>query len=190
MLALVGCLLAVPSPKEAALAVHPALDPYGRMDPSGKGVDAKPPKDAEPDAVDPHAGDWYPHGEVHEFCQGNIIDRGLTTCCAKACGQCGGSHCANAPGGAKECCHEDIMHGRGDNYCETENQTSCVMPLTCEKDQCLPMCPLHPGCSIIWAKRGLDYSEVRKLKVRQVNVYTGAATQQRDMSLREEQQPQ
>ena len=83
------------------------------------------------------------------------------------------------------------MHGRGDNYCETEDQTSCVMPLTCEKDQCLPMCPLHPGCSIIWAKRGLDYTEVRKLKVRQLNVYTGAATQtQRDMSLREEQQPQ
>merc|ERR1711865_351235 len=88
-----------------------------------------------PVPVDPHAGDWYPHGEVREFCKGNIIDRGQTACCAKACGQCGGSHCANAPGGAKQCCHED---------------------------QCLPMCPLHPGCSIIWEARGLDYEAVRK----------------------------
>jgi hypothetical protein len=190
MLALVGCLLTAPSPREAAIgpaSVHPA-PAYGEM------IDAKPPPDSDQEeAKDPHANDWYPHGEVREFCKGNIIDRALTTCCAKACGQCGGSHCANAPGGARECCHEDIMHGRGDNYCETEDQTSCVMPLTCEKDQCLPMCPLHPGCSIIWAKRGLDYAEVRKLKVRQLNVYTGAATQQqRDMSLRarEEQQPQ
>ena len=183
VMALHACLLAMPRPDEQGLSPLPAY---------GETVDAKPPKDGEPvhDHDDPHAGDWFPHGEVHEFCKGNLIDRGRTTCCAKKCGQCGGSHCANAPGGAKECCHEDIMHGRGDNYCETEDQTSCVMPLTCELDQCLPMCPLHPGCSIIWAKRGLDYAEVRKLKVRQVNVYTGAATQQRDMSLREEQQPQ
>merc|ERR1712195_384621 len=93
MLALVGCLLAA-SPREAALvpvAVHPAPG-YGET------VDAKPPKKTtDPDAVDPHAGDWYPHGEVHEFCKGNIIDRGLTTCCSKKCGQCGGSHCANHP---------------------------------------------------------------------------------------------
>ena len=176
-LSLHAYLLAMPRLDEQALSPLPASAAGGGND--------------DPAEVDPHAGDWFPHGEVHEFCKGNIIDRGLTTCCAKACGQCGGSHCANAPGGAKECCHEDIMHGRGDNYCETEDQTSCVMPLTCEKDQCLPMCPLHPGCSIIWAKRGLDYTEVRKLKVRQLNVYTGAATQtQRDMSLREEQQPQ
>ena len=181
VVALHASLLAMPRPDEQGLSPLPTY---------GETVDAKPPKEPTPVPVDPHAGDWYPHGEVREFCKGNIIDRGQTACCAKACGQCGGSHCANAPGGAKQCCHEDILHGRGDNYCETENQTSCVMPLTCEKDQCLPMCPLHPGCSIIWAKRGLDYSEVRKLKVRQVNVYTGAATQQRDMSLREEQQPQ
>ena len=175
--ALHACLLAVPRPGEQGLAPLPA---YGEKV-------AAPAQTPEP-TPDPHATDWYPHGEVKEFCKGNLVDRGLTICCNAKCGKCGGSHCANAPGGARECCHEDIMHGRGVNYCVNETQTSCVMPLTCELDQCLPMCPLHPGCSVIWANRGLDYAEVRKWKVRQMNVYSG--TQSRDTSLRAAQQPQ
>ena len=159
MLALTACLLAAP-PREQGVT--------GSLGGGGNKV-------PDYDPTDPHARDWYPHGQVHEFCKGNIIDRGLTVCCQAKCGQCGGGGCANAPGGAKECCHEDIMHGRGDNYCLTEDQFSCVMPMTCEKDQCLPMCPLHPGCSIIWNRRGLDYEEVRKLNVRTLNVYAGVA---------------
>ena len=183
MLALVGCLLAAaPSPREASVVAQPAPA-------DGEAVDQTPDRPKRPDLEnDPHARDWYPHGEVKEFCKGNLVDRGLTICCKAECGKCGGSHCANAPGGARECCHEDIMHGRGVNYCVNETQTSCVMPLTCELDQCLPMCPLHPGCSVIWANRGLDYAEVRKWKVRQMNVYSG--TQSRDTSLRAAQQPQ
>ena len=183
MLALVGCLLvAAPSPREASVVAQPAPA-------DGEAVDQTPERPKRPDLEnDPHARDWYPHGEVKEFCKGNLVDRGLTICCNAKCGKCGGSHCANAPGGARECCHEDIMHGRGVNYCVNETQTSCVMPLTCELDQCLPMCPLHPGCSVIWANRGLDYAEVRKWKVRQMNVYSG--TQSRDTSLRAAQQPQ
>ena len=183
MLALVGCLLvAAPFPREASVVAQPAPA-------DGEAVDQTPDRPKRPDLEnDPHARDWYPHGEVKEFCKGNLVDRGLTICCNAKCGKCGGSHCANAPGGARECCHEDIMHGRGVNYCVNETQTSCVMPLTCELDQCLPMCPLHPGCSVIWANRGLDYAEVRKWKVRQMNVYSG--TQSRDTSLRAAQQPQ
>lgn len=182
MLALVGCLLvAAPSPREASVVAQPAPA-------DGEAVDQTPQRPTRPDLDDPHARDWYPHGEVKEFCKGNLVDRGLTICCKKECGMCGGSRCANAPGGARECCHEDIMHGRGVNYCVNETQTSCVMPLTCELDQCLPMCPLHPGCSVIWANRGLDYAEVRKWKVRQMNVYSGR--QSRDTSLRAAQQPQ
>ena len=149
--ALHACLLAVPRPGEQGLAPLPT---YGEKV-------AAPAQTPEP-TPDPHATDWYPHGEVKQFCKEGITDRQRTVCCPKTCGECGGGHCANQPGGAAACCHEDIMHGNGINYCETETNVTCVMPLTCEKDQCLPMCPLHPGCSIIWAARGLDYEQVRK----------------------------
>ena len=182
MLALSACLLAAPHPREQGLipitqqeqqrAAEHSEDPdtnKGKM-PSAGHHDGGP---------DPHSRDWYPHGKVREFCKGNIVDRSLAVCCQKACGQCGGDDCANRAPGAKECCHEDIMHGRGDNICETEDQSSCVMPLTCEEDQCLPMCPLHPACSIIWFRRGMNYTDVRKLNVRTLNVYGGMAAVQR-----------
>jgi hypothetical protein len=169
---------------EEAVAHPDKADKIKQSTDPGKGSDWKIADNKPHDAYSGnHSGDWYPDGELREFCLGNIVDRSLTVCCQKECGQCGGGGCAQAPGGAKECCHEDIMHGRGENYCANETQKSCVMPLTCKQDQCLPMCPLHPGCSIIWQHRGMDYAEVRQLSVRKLNVYSGAATQHRNMSL-------
>ena len=142
------CLLAVPRAEEQALSPLPAQ--------LGKGDKGEFSDGTKDQSEDPNKGNWYPHGELVQFCKNNLVDRSLTVCCPLECGQCGGGGCANAPGGAKECCHEDIMHGRGENHCLNETQTSCVMPETCEQDQCLPFCPLHPGCSIIWSQRNVS----------------------------------
>lgn len=147
MLALHVCLLALPRAGEQGLSPLPASAS------DNGGPDNENPEDE---------GKWYPHGDLTHFCNGNIVDREAKVCCQLACGQCGGAHCSDAEGGAEHCCQEDILHGKGDNTCKTEEQFCCVMPLTCLQDQCLPMCPLHPGCSIIWESRGLDYETVRR----------------------------
>ena len=44
-------------------------------------------------------------------------------CCAKSCVTCGGSGCAQRPGGKYQCCHSKIIY-----TCSTKDQTGCVVP--------------------------------------------------------------
>ena len=55
---------------------------------------------------------------MNGICQDNI-------CCAKNCGQCGGTGCHQFPGGNKCCTGAINQSGR---ICQTGSETACIMP--------------------------------------------------------------
>ena len=46
-------------------------------------------------------------------------------CCKKNCGQCGGSGCASAPGGALKCCSGKIR--KSGKICVDIYDTTCII---------------------------------------------------------------
>ena len=46
-------------------------------------------------------------------------------CCEKNCGQCGGSGCSSAPGGASKCCSGKIR--KSGKICVDIHDTACII---------------------------------------------------------------
>ena len=57
------------------------------------------------------------------FCMNGICQDNI--CCAKNCGQCGGTGCHQFPGGNKCCTGAINQSGR---ICQTGSETACIMP--------------------------------------------------------------
>ena len=111
-------------------------------------------------ALSPDIKQWYPDGDVINYCVKGLLNSHNEICCPKSCISCGGTDCSGRPGGAHDCCLEDIE--RSHNYCRNQDTVRCIMPLTCDEDRCLLHCPLDPSCSVIWKSRGRDYMQMRK----------------------------
>ena len=61
------------------------------------------------------------------FLDGYCVDgfRKDDICCEKNCGQCGGSGCASAPGGALKCCSGKIR--KSGKICVDIYDTACII---------------------------------------------------------------
>ena len=87
-----------------------------------------------------------------EFCQSGRMNLGGDVCCPSSCGECGGDGCSERDGGSGNCC-VDPIHASG-KVCGTGTDLKCIMPTSCAQDKCLLECPYHPGCAVIWRRRG------------------------------------
>ena len=87
-----------------------------------------------------------------QFCQSGLMNLGGNVCCPRTCGQCGGEGCSERGGGGGNCC-VDSIHESG-TVCGTATDLQCIMPTSCEQEKCLLECPYHPGCALVWRRRG------------------------------------
>lgn len=92
------------------------VPPYPNF-PAGPPSGTSPPPQTSPPPATPTSSPVFPSSQPRMYCNGPY-------CCPGTCGGCGGDNCASFPGGAENCCIENIIDAK--RYCERD-------PLPCKQ---------------------------------------------------------
>ena len=91
----------------------------GSYDTKTKSCSGSSPTPSPTPSPSPAPKDWCTEG-IYK------LDKGVGVCCAKSCGQCGGTGCGSLPGGKWKCC-ADTLATDGDD-CGVPEDTGCRIP--------------------------------------------------------------